>query len=200
MSTEEQRRGLSTTTSGMPSTTHLGMVFGGHQDPDVSTLLGLAFGGHQDTGDPDGSGCAQTGTAATLPATHSILLLYLLWMPPRPRSVPSLPHRARSKVASHMRGFNGSAGGSNENSSNRKNEDKSSGSTWAMIGQLEDLLTELVESQPGVWGPLVASWAVEQLGRWSVEWANTVVGRGDATLEEIVKNWLKYVSFKTMTS
>ena len=66
--------------------------------------------------------------------------------------------------------------------------------------QLESLLSDLVEATPAVWGPLVSQWAVEQLGRWSVEWANAVVGRGDATLEEVVAGWLSCGPARTLAA
>lgn len=59
----------------------------------------------------------------------------------------------------------------------------------SLIIQIDNLLGELVETCPVIWGPLVARWAVNQLGRWSLEWEGVIVGR-DATLEERVAGWL----------
>ena len=93
------------------------------------------------------------------------------------------------QVSSHIRGYSSGEG-------SRKNEPQDEG----LSGQLESLLGDLLESAPGVWGPLVSQWAVEQLGRWSVEWANTVVGRGDATLEEVVAGWLSCNPARTLAA
>lgn len=140
-----------------------------------------------------GSAAAQADIDEAQAAETALFLLGNL-PPARPAALNFLAHTLSKQVASHMRGFNGSAGVSKEKSGKKTEDDTS------MIGQLEALLTELVESQPGVWGPLVASWAVEQLGRWSVEWANTVVGRGDATLEEVVAGWLLCSPARTLAS
>ena len=70
----------------------------------------------------------------------------------------------------------------------------------SLPNQLETLLGELVEATPVVWGPLVASWAVEQLGRWSVEWGSAVSGRPDPTLEELVAGWIACPPARTLAA
>ncbi|XP_045582336.1 integrator complex subunit 5 [Procambarus clarkii] len=122
--------------------------------------------------------------------TAETALFLLRNLPPaRPAALAFLAHTLSRQVSSHMRGY--SAG-----DSSRKTENADDG----LSGQLESLLGDLLESTPGVWGPLVSQWAVEQLGRWSVEFANTVVGRGDATLEEVVAGWLSCSPARTLAS
>ncbi|XP_063590002.1 integrator complex subunit 5-like [Penaeus indicus] len=127
------------------------------------------------------------GEEQTMAETALFLLRNL--PPARPAALAFLAHTLSKQVSSHMRGFT-------SGDSNRKADAGDDG----LSGQLEGLLGELVEATPGVWGPLVSQWAVEQLGRWSVEWANTVVGRGDATLEEVVAGWLSCGPARTLAA
>lgn len=122
--------------------------------------------------------------------TAETALFLLRNLPPaRPAALAFLAHTLSRQVSSHMRGY---SAGDNSRSTEIVDE--------GLSGQLEGLLGDLLESTPGVWGPLVSQWAVEQLGRWSVEWANTVVGRGDATLEEVVAGWLSCSPARTLAS
>ncbi|ROT64086.1 hypothetical protein C7M84_017990 [Penaeus vannamei] len=127
------------------------------------------------------------GEEQTMAETALFLLRNL--PPARPAALAFLAHTLSKQVSSHMRGFT-------SGDSTRKTDAGDDG----LSGQLEGLLGELVEATPGVWGPLVSQWAVEQLGRWSVEWANTVVGRGDATLEEVVAGWLSCGPARTLAA
>ncbi|KAG0717768.1 Integrator complex subunit 5 [Chionoecetes opilio] len=122
-------------------------------------------------------------------AAETALFLLRNLPPARPAALAFLAHTLSSQVSSHIRGYSSGEG-------SRKNETPDEG----LSGQLESLLGDLLESAPGVWGPLVSQWAVEQLGRWSVEWANTVVGRGDATLEEVVAGWLSCSPARTLAA
>lgn len=122
--------------------------------------------------------------------TAETALFLLRNLPPaRPAALAYLAHTLSRQVSSHMRGYSAGDG-------SRKTETTEEG----LSAQLEGLLGDLLESTPGVWGPLVSQWAVEQLGRWSVEWANTVVGRGDATLEEVVAGWLSCSPARTLAA
>ncbi|KAG7174335.1 integrator complex subunit 5-like [Homarus americanus] len=122
--------------------------------------------------------------------TAETALFLLRNLPPgRPAALAFLAHTLSRQVSSHMRGYTAGDG-------SRKTENTDEG----LSGQIESLLGDLLESTPGVWGPLVSQWAVEQLGRWSVEWANTVVGRGDATLEEVVAGWLSCSPARALAS
>ena len=69
----------------------------------------------------------------------------------------------------------------------------------SLVPQIELLLGELVENTSAVWGPLVARWAVNQLGRWSVEWERAISGP-NATLEERVAGWLKCEPVRAMAN
>lgn len=122
--------------------------------------------------------------------TAETALFLLRNLPPaRPAALAFLAHTLSRQVSSHMRGFSGGEGP-------HKPDTQDEG----LSAQLESLLSDLVEATPTVWGPLVSQWAVEQLGRWSVEWANTVVGRGDATLEEVVAGWLSCGPARTLAA
>lgn len=154
---------------------------------ELDRFLGLAMA----NGDKRSHGGRRDASSERDEQTTAETALFLLRnLPPaRPAALAFLAHTLSSQVSSHIRGYSGGEG-------SRKNENQDEG----LSGQLESLLGDLLESAPGVWGPLVSQWAVEQLGRWSVEWANTVVGRGDATLEEVVAGWLSCSPARTLAA
>ncbi|KAK3885240.1 hypothetical protein Pcinc_010514 [Petrolisthes cinctipes] len=130
-----------------------------------------------------------SGDGEDQPTVDTALFLLRNLPPARPAALAFLAHTLSRQVSSHMRGYSGGDGCR-----------KSDGPDEGVSGQVEALLGEVLESAPSVWGPLVGQWAVDQLGRWSVEWASTVVGRGDATLEEVVAGWLSCSPARALAS
>ncbi|XP_064078936.1 integrator complex subunit 5-like [Macrobrachium nipponense] len=153
---------------------------------ELDRFLSLALAATDKRGHSRRDGISE-GDEQTTAETALFLLRNL--PPARPAALAFLAHTLSRQVSSHMRGFSGGEG-------SRKQDTQEEG----LSTQLESLLSDLVEATPAVWGPLVSQWAVEQLGRWSVEWANTVVGRGDATLEEVVAGWLSCGPARTLAA
>ncbi|XP_076043660.1 integrator complex subunit 5 omd [Oratosquilla oratoria] len=124
---------------------------------------------------------SSNSSAADQQTAAQTALFLLQHLPPaRPAALTYLAQVLTRQVEAHAKG--GAVESKAEGGSGDDGDDD-------VTSQLQGLLLELMEVAPQVWPPLVSSWAMEQLGRWSRQFGPALC-RPDATLEEVLAVWL----------